>query len=234
MALTVANSLQVEHVDWAQLDTILLDMDGTLLDLAFDNHFWGTVIPEQWGRRYGLDLQSSQQRLAPIFSKEQGKLNWYCLDFWGQTLELDIPSIKSAYTDGIRWRPLAETFLSRLQASHLDVVLITNAHPITLEIKAAKLPLEKWFDKIVSSHTYGAPKETPDFWRELIADRPFEPHRTLFIDDGEHVLDSACSFGVAHLITLRQPDSSLPPRKLTRHPSILHFDEIMQGLPPFD
>jgi len=181
-----------------------------------------------------LDLQSSQQRLAPIFSKEQGKLNWYCLDFWGQTLELDIPSIKSAYTDGIRWRPLAETFLSRLQASHLDVVLITNAHPITLEIKAAKLPLEKWFDKIVSSHTYGAPKETPDFWRELIADRPFEPHRTLFIDDGEHVLDSACSFGVAHLITLRQPDSSLPPRELTRHPSILHFDEIMQGLPPFD
>ncbi len=234
MALTVANSLQVEQVDWAQLDTILLDMDGTLLDLAFDNHFWGTVIPEHWGHKNGLDLASSQQRLAPMFAREQGKLNWYCLDYWGQTLQLDIPSIKSTHTDGIRWRPQAEAFLSRLQASHLDVVLITNAHPVTLEIKAAKLPLAKWFNKMVSSHSYGAPKETPRFWQALISERPFHPNRTLFVDDSEHVLDSAHTFGIDHLITLRQPDSSLPPRKTTRYPSIHHFEEIMQGLPAID
>ena len=234
MALTVANSLQVEQVDWAQLDTILLDMDGTLLDLAFDNHFWGTVIPEQWGHQNGLDLASSQQRLAPMFAREQGKLNWYCLDYWGQTLQLDIPSIKSTHTDGIRWRPLAEAFLSRLQASHLDVVLITNAHPVTLEIKAAKLPLAKWFNKMVSSHSYGAPKETPMFWQALVSEHPFHPSRTLFVDDSEHVLDSAHTFGIDHLITLRQPDSSLPPRKTTRYPSIHHFEEIMQGLPAID
>ena len=75
MALTVAPSLSVTDVDWAQLDTILLDMDGTLLDLAFDNHFWGKVIPERWGHLNGLDLPSSQQHLAPIFAREQGKLN---------------------------------------------------------------------------------------------------------------------------------------------------------------
>ena len=234
MALTVANSLQVEQVDWSQLDTVLLDMDGTLLDLAFDNYFWGTVIPEQWGHRNGLDLPNSQQHLAPIFTNEQGKLNWYCLDFWGETLKLDIPSIKANYTDGIRWRPQAETFLSRLQASHLDVVLITNAHPVTLEIKAARLPLAKWFNKMVSSHSYGAPKETQAFWTELSAERPFNPNRTLFVDDAEHVLDSANTFGISHLITLRQPDSSLPPRKSTRYPSIHHFEEIMQGLPTVD
>lgn len=231
MALTVATSLRVEHVDWGQLDTILLDMDGTLLDLAFDNHFWGTVIPERWGRNNRLDLASSQQHLAPMFAREQGKLNWYCLDFWGQTLELDIPSIKMTCADGIRWRPQAETFLNRLRASHLDVVLITNAHPITLEIKAEKLPLAKWFNKMISSHSYGAPKETARFWEQLIADRPFSPHRTLFVDDSEHVLDAAHTFGVGHLITLRQPDSSLPPKTDTRYPSILHFEEIMQGLP---
>ena len=93
MALTVASSLSVEAVDWSQLDTILLDMDGTLLDLEFDNHFWGTVIPGEWGRPRGLDVRTSREKLAPVFAGERGKLNWYCLDFWGETLELDIPTI---------------------------------------------------------------------------------------------------------------------------------------------
>ena len=68
MALTVASSLSVEAVDWSQLDTILLDMDGTLLDLEFDNHFWGTVIPGEWGRQRGLDVKTSQETLAPVFA----------------------------------------------------------------------------------------------------------------------------------------------------------------------
>ena len=25
---------------WRDIDTVLLDMDGTLLDLHYDNHFW--------------------------------------------------------------------------------------------------------------------------------------------------------------------------------------------------
>jgi 5'-nucleotidase len=29
----------VEKPDWAHIDTVLLDLDGTLLDLAYDNHF---------------------------------------------------------------------------------------------------------------------------------------------------------------------------------------------------
>jgi FMN phosphatase YigB (HAD superfamily) len=57
MALTVATNLAVETVDWSQLDTILLDMDGTLLDLEFDNHFWGTVIPERWGQERGPEVR---------------------------------------------------------------------------------------------------------------------------------------------------------------------------------
>ena len=234
MALTVAPSLSVTGVDWTQLDTILLDMDGTLLDLEFDNHFWGTVIPGEWGRQRGLDIATSQETLAPVFAGERGKLNWYCIDFWGQKLGLDIPTIKAGYAEGIRWRPQAETFLRHLRASHLDVVLITNAHPLTLQMKAERVPLAQWFDTMISSHDYGAPKETPTFWNALMNERPFDPERTLFVDDSEYVLESAKEFGVAHLVTLRQPDSTLPVREQTDFPSIHHFEEILNGLPDID
>ena len=234
MALTVSHSHSVTAVDWSKLDTVLLDMDGTLLDLEFDNHFWGTVIPEHWGRQRGLDVVASQTTLAPVFAEQQGKLNWYCLDYWGNRLELNIPTIKANYTDGIRWRSRAKLFLQRLHASHLDVVLITNAHPVTLEMKAEKLPLTQWFDLMLTSHELGAPKETPAFWDALTQRRAFNPRRTLFVDDSEHVLQSAHHFGVSHLITLRQPDSSRAIREHTQFPAILHFDEILEGLPRVD
>lgn len=234
MALTVAPCQSVQAVDWSQLDTVLLDMDGTLLDLEFDNHFWGTVIPGYWGERRGLDLTASQAALEPLFASERGQLNWYCLDFWADKLDLDIRTLKATHVEGIRWRPQAETFLAHLQQSHLDVVLITNAHPLTLEIKARHLPMSQWFDQMISSHSFGVPKEHQGFWEALMAERPFIPERTLFMDDSEHVLDAAKDYGIGHLITLRQPDSSLARREQTRYPAIHHFDEILSGLPSFD
>ena len=30
---------------WMRVETVLLDLDGTLLDLAFDNYFWRERVP---------------------------------------------------------------------------------------------------------------------------------------------------------------------------------------------
>ena len=35
--------------DWRAIDTVLLDMDGTLLDLRFDNYFWLELVPRKYG-----------------------------------------------------------------------------------------------------------------------------------------------------------------------------------------
>lgn len=41
-------------IDWQAVDTVLLDMDGTLLDLAFDNYFWQKLVPETYGEQQDL------------------------------------------------------------------------------------------------------------------------------------------------------------------------------------
>jgi putative hydrolase of the HAD superfamily len=149
-------------------------------------------------------------------------------------VDFDIAQLKQRHAAKISWRPEAENFLRRLRASHCEVVLITNAHPDTLRIKLEQVQLEPWLDKVFTSHGFKAPKEYQTFWQKLQAASAFEPQRTLFIDDSESVLVSAETYGVAHLITLRQPDSSQSSRTHTRYPAILHFDELFEGLPHFD
>lgn len=230
MALTIAKCKSVQKVNWPDIDTVLLDMDGTLLDLRFDNGFWMVTIPTAFAAHRGITLEAAKEELAPIFQREAGKLNWYCLDFWSDTLGFSVAALKRTVATGIDWRPEAEEFLNRLRASHCDVVLITNAHPETLAIKLERINLTPWFDQIVSSHQYGAPKESPVFWDGLMAEHPFDVDRALFIDDSEAVLNAARRFGIKHLITLRQPDSSQPRREQTGFPAIHHFDEIYRGL----
>ena len=41
-------------IRWNQLDTVLLDMDGTLLDLHYDNYFWLEHVPRRFSEKHGL------------------------------------------------------------------------------------------------------------------------------------------------------------------------------------
>ena len=124
-------------------------------------------------------------------------------------------------------RPFATEFLTRLHHSHRDVVMVTNAHRKTLEIKMDNVDITHWFDRVVVSHDLQAPKEEQDFWHKLQALHPFDPTRTLLIDDTESVLDSAQQYGITYLLTLLQPDSQRQKRLDTRFPGIHYFDEIM-------
>jgi len=214
-------------IDWSDISTVLLDMDGTLLDLHYDNHFWMEYLPRAYAKQKKLPEPEARARMATHLSEVGGTLPWYCLDFWSRTLEMDIPALKRELRHMIRMRPYALEFLRWLRNSDMDVLLVTNAHPETLRIKMGEVDITEWFHRIVVSHDLEAPKEDPRFWERLQALHPFDPARTLFIDDTESVLDAARDFGVAHLLTLLQPDSSRQLRTDTRFPGIHHFDEIM-------
>jgi putative hydrolase of the HAD superfamily len=61
---------------WKEIDTVLLDMDGTLLDLHFDNYFWKEYLPQKWGELNNLDIDTAKKALMPGFYKWAGTLAW--------------------------------------------------------------------------------------------------------------------------------------------------------------
>jgi HAD superfamily hydrolase (TIGR01509 family) len=202
----------MSKLPWDAIDTVLLDMDGTLLDLHYDNHFWLQHLPMRYAEHYQLSLEQALERLEPSFHQHAGTLNWYCLDFWSQLLGLPIRQLKQETAHLIALRPDSIAFLERLQQLGKQRILITNAHRDSLNLKLEQVPLAPHFEQLISSHDYGYPKEHPDFWQHLKQAVDFNPERTLFIDDSLPILRSAQRFGIAHLLAVRQPDSRKPPK----------------------
>jgi putative hydrolase of the HAD superfamily len=197
----------MHQLPWADIDTVLLDMDGTLLDLHFDNHFWLEHLPLRYAELHGISREAASAELLPLFRAHAGTLPWYCTDFWSRELNLSVRDLKREVAHLIALRPDADTFLKALRAAGKHVVLITNAHRDSLSLKLEKVELAPYFDRLISSHDYGFPKEDQQFWFALQQDFPFEPARSLFIDDSLPILRSAGRYGVAHLLAVRQPDS---------------------------
>lgn len=199
-------------VDWKLIDTVLLDMDGTLLDLNFDNWFWLTLIPQRYGLAQGMSEAQARAHLEPLFRRVAYTLPWYCIDHWSRELALDIRALKHETRERIGFLPGAEAFLAELKRRGPRVVLVTNAHPETLAIKDAQVSVTRYVDASYSTHPFGVPKEHPHFWGRFNERERFVPSRTLFIDDNLDVLRSARLHGIAHLRAVSRPDSAQPPR----------------------
>lgn len=193
--------------DWDRIDHVLLDLDGTLLDLDFDNHFWQSLVPQHWGAARGLDLPAAQALLRPRFAACRGTLPWYSTEHWSRELGLDIAALKRQDADRIRWLPGAQRFLAAARARGKRLVLLTNAHPDALAIKHERTGVLDHFDASFSSHEFGAPKEDPRFWQAFARAERHEPARSLFVDDSATVLAAARDAGIGLIRAVRRPDS---------------------------
>jgi len=202
------------RVDWERIDTVLVDMDGTLLDLAFDNFFWLELLPEHFAEVHRCSLGDARAALAARFNAIAGTLNWYCLDHWTRDLGLDIRSLKRRTAHLVRYLPGAREFLASVRARGKHLSIVTNAHRDTLAVKAERTGVDRLVDRVVISHDFRAPKESADFWRDLERQHPFDRGRTLLIEDSLAVLEAATGYGVAHTIAIRRPDSRRPPRAI--------------------
>src|SRR3970040_334847 len=154
-------------LNWNRLDTLLLDLDGTLLDLHYDNHFWLEHVPRRYAEQHGLAAEAGPKEGLGRYKRAEGALNWYCVDYWSRELRLDIPQLKDEVNHLIAVHPHVLDFLEAVKAMKKRVVLVTNAHGKTLAIKFQRTALHGHFDAVVCSHDLGLPKEHAEFWGKM-------------------------------------------------------------------
>ena len=208
------------NVDWSQIETVLLDMDGTLLDLHYDNYFWRQHLPAVYAEQKGISPDDALEELELVFTRFMGTLDWYCVDFWSTMLSLDIMRYKQEVAHKIGYRPNAQSFLQLCRENVSDLRLITNAHRKVLDLKIVYTELDQYFDCLICSHELNAPKEDVKFWHNLSRMASFNPKTSLFIDDSEPVLDAAASYGIGHIFSIEKPDSKQERSLLSKYPMI--------------
>lgn len=194
-------------LDWQVIDTVLLDMDGTLLDLHFDNHLWLHTVPNAIAEKKHISVEQAKQLVEQSYEEVFGTLSWYCLDYWQQQFDIDIVALHEASTKRIQLRPDCMPFLCQLKNMEKQRILATNAHPNSLALKLKHTELALGLDIILSSHQSGYPKEDPRFWDWLFDQCHITPERCLFIDDNEHILAASKKAGVGFQIGVNNPDS---------------------------
>jgi len=209
----------------------MLDMDGTVLDLAFDNHFWGEVVPARYAERKQITFAAALAELKPHFDALRGTLPWYSLTHWSEFTGLDLPKLKHE----VRYRsgPLAGApdFLRAVKASGRPMWLVTNADPHSLDIKQMHSGLASRFDRLISAHDFEVPKEDVRFWERLAARFPFDKARALYVDDNAAVLAAARDYGIGQVVAIRHPDSTRPPRDVAGFKSVDRLAELLPVTP---
>ena len=214
-------------VNWNKIQTVFLDMDGTLLDLHYDNHFWLTHVPQRYAELHDMPLAEAHADLSARYQRVVGTIEWYCVDYWTRELALDIERLKADVKHLIGIHPHVTDFLPALRGSGKRVTLVTNAHSKSLALKMQCTGLDHYFDAIICAHELGMPKEQPGFWEKLQTLESYDPETTLLVDDSLPVLRSARTYGIAHLLAVHRPDSKQPEKNVEEFQAIRSFKDIM-------
>jgi len=219
--------MSLDPPDWSRVDTVLLDMDGTLLDLAFDNYVWRVAVPTRYAAARGVTLEEARRELEPRFMAVAHTLPWYDLDYWSEITGVDVAALHLEYRDRIRILDGSVAFLDAVRASGRPIWLATNAHTDSWKPKLAHTGLAHYFEHIVSSDVVGAPKEDARFWLSLREQHPFDPVRALFADDSLPVLNSARAFGIGQIVAMHHPDTTAPRKIFGDYFSVARLNELL-------
>ena len=215
------------NFSWSQIDTILLDMDGTLLDKYFDDHFWEEYVPKIFAETHKMSAEDARKELLERYQQVENTLQWCDLDYWSKQLGLDIPELKCKVDHLIKVHPYVTDFLEYAKSINKNFHLVTNAHSKTLDIKMRKTALGSHFDRIVCAEEIGYAEEQPEFWEKLEGHLGFDKKRTLLADDTAKVLHSANQYGMGFLVFVARPSSRIPVKFSPDYPSITYFNELI-------
>lgn len=215
--------------NWSQIDDVLLDMDGTLLDRHFDNFFFEEELPRRYAALHAVPFEESRDRLMAMYRSVEGELAWTDLNYWTKRVGIDVVAMHKELDYMIGFLPGAEDFLCHLRQLGKRVTIITNAHEAGVSVKVAKTGLDRYVDRIVDAFEVGYLKMRPEYWPSCQRLLGFNPSRSLFMDDDEGCLIAARAFGVTYLVHSAKSSSQLPPAPLPQFFSVAGFAPLLNG-----
>jgi putative hydrolase of the HAD superfamily len=216
------------NIPLKDIEFVLLDMDGTLLDLYFDDYFWGHLVPEKYAAKQNITFGAAKDYLFKVYRSHEKTLNWTDIDFWSRELHLDIQALTEQIKHLVEVHPHVIDFLGMLKRHRKKVFLATNAHYKVMHIKFKKTQIGKYFDSVLCSFDVGYPKESIEFWQRAEKILRFEKDKTLFIDDTEDVLKAAKAYGIKYLLFKTVANSKSKPKVSDEFPVISDFRELMR------
>jgi putative hydrolase of the HAD superfamily len=183
------------------IECLLIDMDGVILDNAYDNDFWQNQIPEVIADNKGIAFDDAKRLAIQIFNYKKNTRDWYDVDYWSNMLSIDIEAQKRSEKSFSRislYDGVIDT-LSVLK-NKTKTILITNAHRKTLNIKLEKYNLTPYFDEMVCAHELSYVKEDIQLWYMLRSKYRLDYEKTLLVEDTINNINVGLSAGISGAI----------------------------------
>lgn len=210
------------------IECLLIDMDGVVLDNTYDNNFWQNQIPSVLSKKKNISFDDAKRLAIQIFNFKKNTKDWYDLDYWSNMLGIDIEAEKRSdeSLSRIRLYDNVVDTLSELK-KHTRLILITNAHRKTLNIKLEKFNIEPYFHEMICAHELYYVKEDLQLWYMLRSKYKLNFDRTVLVEDTINNINVALSAGISSAIYVGVEE-------FKQSDKILKLDSINQLLSTFN
>ena len=175
---------------------ILSDLDGVILDLAYDIKFWELWLPEQVANQTNKSIEETKAEIKAEIDIQRGTLNFYDLNYWDDLLNVDCMQIFIEKTERCSYLEGSYEALQRLSTLKNPKYILTNGDPRIQEYKAETQNFLEFFDSIFYSMHVGYPKESKEFWALARHNLNLDFEDTIFIDDDFKVVTAAAKAGI--------------------------------------
>ena len=195
------------------IEHILIDMDGVLLDTKYDNYFWQEYIPYIYSKKNNISLEQAIKITHSLFNYKKNTKDWYDLDYWTNILDIDVTKEKKKKETmkKIKLKKNVIATLEDLKNKNKKLYLVTNAHKKTLDIKLSKFTLNEYFDTIICSHELRYVKEDIQFWYILRQHLNLDYKKSILIEDTIDNINSAYHAGLKSIYVNNMNDNHPTP-----------------------